>query len=301
MIANSLIAAASFTPNLLQSPSAWLGHLPFARWIIQEIKPKIFVELGTHYGHSYFSFCQSVVEAGLSTKCYAVDTWRGDEHAGQYSDEVFAKVNVHHQKHYAEFSRLLRMTFDEAVTYFADESIELLHIDGMHTYEAVRHDFETWLPKLAPGAVVMFHDINVHERNFGVWKFWEELQARYPNSLEFTHSYGLGVLQLNNAADDKKLDWLLPCSPEKQKLIDYFAALGSRQWERFELNGLKQHAATLNQVLVERDGQIAKLYQAVADLEGQIAALYNTTSWRISAPLRWVEKKIRKGFEILKT
>lgn len=254
MIPNSLITAASFTPNSLQSPNAWVGHLPFAAWVIQETAPKIFVELGTHSGNSYFSFCQAVIEAGLSTKCYAVDTWQGDEHAGQYNEEIFAKVNAHHQGHYAGFSRLLRMTFDDAVTYFADESIELLHIDGLHTYEAVRHDFETWLPKLALGAVVMFHDTNVRERNFGVWKLWEELQARYQNNREFVYSNGLGVLQLNNAPDEKRLEWLQPSSPEKQRVKDYFTALGARQLERFELNELKQHAANLNQAVVERDG-----------------------------------------------
>ncbi len=232
MIPDSLFTAASFTPNSLQSPNAWVGHLPFAAWIIQEISPKIFVELGTHSGNSYFSFCQSVVEAGLSTKCYAVDTWQGDEHAGRYSDEIFTKVNAHNQEYYADFSRLLRMTFDDAAGYFADESIDLLHIDGLHTYEAVRHDFETWLPKLAPGAVVMLHDTNVRERNFGVWKLWEELQAQYPNNLEFLHSHGLGVLQLNYAPENKKLQWLQPNSPEKRRLITYFSALGSRQLER---------------------------------------------------------------------
>ena len=273
MTLSNLITAASCIPNLLQSPSAWLGHLPFAGWVIRETKPKIFVELGTHYGHSYFSFCQSVVETGTSTKCYAVDTWQGDEHAGQYDDDIFAGVNAHNGERYAEFSRLLRMTFDDAASYFADESLELLHIDGLHTYEAVKHDFETWLPKLAPGAVVMFHDTNVRERNFGVWKLWEELQARYPNNVEFVHSHGLGVLQLNNAPDNKTLEWLQSSSPEKQGLINYFAALGSCQLERFELNELKKHTANLNQAVVERDGQIASLNQAVSERDGQISNL----------------------------
>ena len=264
---NNLITTVSFTPNSLQSPSAWLGHLPFAAWVIQEIAPKIFVELGTHNGNSYFSFCQSVLEAGISTKCNAVDTWQGDEHAGRYSEDVFDKVNAHNAEHYAGFSRLLRMTFDDAVTCFADESIELLHIDGLHTYEAVRHDFETWLPKLAPGAVVMFHDTNVRERDFGVWKLWEEMQAHYSYNLEFVHSHGLGVLQLNNAPDDKRLEWLQPIAHEKQKMINYFAALGSRQVERFELNELKQHTANLNQTVASRDEQIASLNQALADIE----------------------------------
>ena len=306
MIQNNLITAASFTPNSLQSPNAWVGHLPFAAWVIQEVSPKIFVELGTHTGNSYFSFCQSVLENGLSTKCYAVDTWQGDEHAGQYNEDIFAKVNEHHQAHYAGFSRLLRMTFDDAVTYFADGSIELLHIDGLHTYEAVRHDFERWLPKLAPGAVVMIHDTNVRERNFGVWKLWEELQASYPNNLEFVHSHGLGVLQLNNAPDNKKLEWIQPSSPEKQRLVDYFAALGSRHLEHFELDELKQHAANLNQAVVERNGQITNLNQAVAERDGQIAglnqtvigrdqeivALHSSNSWRITKPLRIVTRML---------
>ena len=280
MTENSLIRAASFIPNSLQFPNAWVGHLPFAAWVIQEISPKIFVEIGTHSGNSYFSFCQSVKEANLATKCYAVDTWQGDVHAGNYGDEVFHQVNAHNQAHYANFSRLLRMTFDDAASYFSDGSIELLHIDGLHTYEAVKHDFETWLPKLAPGAVVLFHDTNVRERGFGVWKLWEELQTRYPNNIEFLHAHGLGVLQLDGALDDKKLLWLDPQSVEQQQLKDYFSALGARQLERFELGQTKTHVVNLNQAVAERDGQIGNLNQAVAERDGQIANLNQTATER---------------------
>ena len=309
MITDRLITTASFSPDFLQFPNAWVGHLPFAAWISQEVSPKIFVELGTHSGNSYFAFCQSFVEAGISTKCYAVDTWQGDEHAGEYTDEIFTKVNTYNQENYAKLSQLLRMTFDDASTYFADESIDLLHIDGLHTYEAVRHDFETWLPKLAPGAVVMFHDTNVREHNFGVWKLWEELQARYPNNVEFVHSHGLGVLQLNNVPDGKKLDWLQPNSPEKQSLVSYFTSLGSRQLERFELNELKQQAVSLNQTMLDRDGQIVTLSQSVYDKEVQIGnlnsiianrdalidAIYSSTSWQIFKPLRFIAHQARRA------
>ena len=271
---DKLLDAASFSPRSLE-PSAWLGHLPFAGWVIQEVSPNIFVELGTYRGSSYFSFCQSVADAGLVTKCYAIDTWKGDDHAGHYGDEVYERVLAHNLEYYAEFSRLLRGTFDEAVTQFPVGSIGLLHIDGLHTYEAVRHDFETWLPKLAPGAIVMFHDTNVRENDFGVWKLWEELQAHYPNNLEFLHSHGLGVLQLNNSPYVKMFKWLEPNSPEKQLLIDYFGSLGSTQLARYTIKTLKQSAD-------ERDKQIAALH-------AEILRIKSTISWRITKPLRLLD------------
>ena len=301
MSENSLLDVASFSSRSLQKPNAWLGHLPFAAWVIREISPRIFVELGTHSGNSYFAFCQSVAEVGLPTQCYAVDTWRGDEHSGHYDENIFAQVSAHNQDHYAGFSQLLRMTFDDAVTHFADESIDLLHIDGLHTYEAVRHDFETWLPKLAPGAVVLFHDTNVRERDFGVYKLWEELRERYPNNIEFMHSHGLGVLQLNNAWPGKGLPWLQTESAEKQRLIRYFTALGAREAERFALNEVVAERDRLNKVVAEerdRLNEVAaerdRLNKVVAERDRKIAVLYGSTSWRITRPLRVVAHQLKR-------
>lgn len=327
-VQSDLLNIASFAPSSLQFPTAWIGHLPFAAWIIKEVSPRVFVELGTHTANSYFSFCQAVSEFYLPTKCFAVDTWQGDDHSGSYDDTVFDQVNIWNRERYAAFSCLLRMTFDDAQPHFADGSIDLLHIDGFHTYEAVRHDFETWLPKLAPGAVVLFHDTNVRERGFGVWKLWSELQERYPSNLEFLHSHGLGVLQVRDAPEHKKLHWLNTSPQQKQRLLVYFAQLGLRQLERYDFNSLKSkvvemsatasereshlstltqlvakheaHIAALGQAIAERDGQIATLSQTLSDRDRLIAALYASTSWRISAPLRLFKDKAQRLYTVLR-
>jgi hypothetical protein len=172
----------------------WSGHLPFARDLVESLWPSMIVELGTHYGESYFGFCQSVAEIGADTKCYAVDTWRGDPHAGEYGSEVYQEVDRYNSERYRSFSYLLPSTFDDALTKFTDGSIDLLHIDGLHTYGAVGHDWRAWLPKVAPGGIILLHDIAVRHADFGVWKLWEEISHEY-ESFEFHHSFGLGVLR----------------------------------------------------------------------------------------------------------
>ncbi len=187
------LAPSSFWNPDYVCESAWHAHGPFAFWLIDALRPRTLVELGTHWGYSYFCFCQAIARLGYASKCFAIDTWEGDEQAGFYDEDVFESVERHNANHYASFSRLVRTPFAEAVQYFADGSIDLLHIDGAHFYEDVKTDFETWLPKLSDGSVVLFHDTNVRERKFGVCQLWDELRGQYPN-FEFVHGHGLGVL-----------------------------------------------------------------------------------------------------------
>ena len=177
----------------------WSGHLPFANDLVWAQKPKLLVELGTHYGESYFGFCQAAEESGAGTRCFAIDTWKGDEHAGFYGEEVYQDVERANQP-YRSFSTLLRDTFDNAREQFEPGSIDLLHIDGLHTYDTVKHDFEQWYSQVKPGGVVLLHDITVRHANFEVWRLWEELSREHPH-FEFHHSWGLGVILKPGGAD----------------------------------------------------------------------------------------------------
>ena len=183
--------------------STWAHHLPFAYDLIAALKPSLLVELGTYSGLSFFCFCQSMQEHEVDGVCYAVDTWQGDEHTGAYGEDIYESVSEHSREFYAAFSYMMRMMFNEALDHFTDESIDLLHIDGLHTYEAVSRDFEAWYPKVKPGGIILLHDIMARLKDFGVWKFWEENSHRF-ESFEFKHGFGLGVIRKPGTASDRE-------------------------------------------------------------------------------------------------
>ncbi len=206
--------------------SGWHEHVPFAFWLIEAHRPRCVVELGCHYGVSYFAFCQAVQAIGLDTRCYGVDTWKGDNHAGLYDESVFREVDAHNSALYSGFSRLVRSTFDQALDHFSDGEIDLLHIDGHHSFESVLHDFESWLPKLSDRAIVVMHDTNVRERGFGVYQLFEKLRGRYPG-FDFLHGHGLGILGTgsNYDADIKRL-FSLNTGADRLPFQELFSRMG---------------------------------------------------------------------------
>ncbi len=191
--ADCVSPAILWRPARLVDPDAWVEHIPFAFWLIGALRPRIVAELGTLGGNSFFAFCQAAVAHEVPAQLTAIDTWQGDAHAGLYGEDVFADVRRYRDANYPQSAHLMRTLFDDARPKFAAGSIDLLHIDGLHTYDAVRHDFETWLDAVSPRGVVLFHDIAVRESGFGVWQLWDELSARYP-AFAFAHGHGLGVL-----------------------------------------------------------------------------------------------------------
>ena len=239
-----------FPPSLRQfNPrrvafSTWTDHVAFAYDLVEAIRPTRLVELGTYNGYSFFAFCQSMKEHEVDGVCYAVDTWEGDAHTGGYDETIYNDVQQHARQHYRGITYLLRMLFNEAVQHFEPESIDLLHIDGLHTYQAVEEDFGNWYPLVSPGGYILFHDIEARQADFGVWKFWRELERQH-QTFAFHHGFGLGVLRKpGGERNDHQLCRLLfESTPlEQHRLRQLYAHASEFMEARRQAARLKQSA-----------------------------------------------------------
>ncbi len=259
-----------------KTPSTWWGHTFFAYDLIRNVKPKRVVELGTHYGASFFAMCQAVKDDSFGTEMHAVDSWEGDAHARagyEKKDEVF---NVFKKEVKASYSKidvkLHRKFFDEALKEFDSSSIDILHIDGLHTYEAVKHDFESWLPKVREDGLILFHDIHEKKDDFGVYKLWNELKERY-DTIEFYHWHGLGVLFMKDGSRDIFFN-------NQDEIKGYYA----NRADRFAFNMLKieKKIHKKRNTQIQRTNQeIKQKNQEIKQKNHQLQIIKQSKFWKI--------------------
>ena len=153
--------------RIQQITTAWTDHITFAEWIVEEKNPEVIVDLGVDYGYS--TFCFGLPEIG---KIYGIDSFEGDEHTSirntyQLVEEKKNELGMNN-------ITLIKGYFDDIASTW-NEKIDILHIDGFHTYEAVKNDYETWNKFVKDDGVILFHDTCVFDRNFGVYKLLEEI------------------------------------------------------------------------------------------------------------------------------
>jgi hypothetical protein len=252
---------------------AWTDHLYFAYDLVAYERPGLAVELGTDQGESYFAFCQSVVENQSATRCFAVDTWKGDAQSGFYDETTFQRVAAHNRSYYESFSTLLRCSFDEALQKFADSKIDILHLDGLHTESAVRHDLKHWLPKLQPGGILLMHDVRVRSRDFAVWKIWDELRHE-GRAFVFEDGPGLGLWEKPPPRASTLRDSFLDPTQNPADLLRYYRERTrllrekiSEEWRTGKIRETAFAQETIIQVFYSSDGTHCETDSVNARLE----------------------------------
>jgi predicted O-methyltransferase YrrM len=173
-------------------PSAWKGHREFAEWLVFYMMPETVVELGVDYGYSSMVFANALEQSTSKGVVYGIDLFEGDAHAGFRNTYEF--VMELKKTHELNCLKIIRGEFSNIATLWK-RPIQILHIDGLHTYDAVKTDFETWSPFVSEDGIILFHDVVAfHE----VGEYFDSLsgeEGRY--KAYFPHSAGLGILTKN--------------------------------------------------------------------------------------------------------
>ena len=225
MIEAAFGAVDCFRAGELGPAPFWRGHLPFAGFIVALQRPNAILELGVQNGDSLFAFANAMATYGPpGGRVIGVDAWAGDPHVGEQADWIYNRVAALAAR-FGEALTLKRAYFADAVDTIEDGSIDLLHLDGTHTYAQASADLSLYRRKLSPRAIVLMHDIAVFRQDFGVWRLWLEEKAKAPH-FSFAHSCGLGVLGAGAQLDDRVAAFIRAGAEERAACRTLFSRLG---------------------------------------------------------------------------
>jgi predicted O-methyltransferase YrrM len=144
--------------------------------IVVELKPKVVLEIGTAGGGTLFLFTRV---ADPEAKIISIDLLGGYP---RWKIPLYKSFSKEKQKIY-----LLRrdshdpQTLEEVKRILGNEEVDFLFIDGDHTYEGVKRDFEMYSPLMRKGGIIAFHDICPHpsETECEIDRFWNEIKHGY--------------------------------------------------------------------------------------------------------------------------
>lgn len=113
-----------------------------------------FVEIGSYKGRSAAFAAVEIYNSKKSIKFDCIDIWQPNLMYNDLDFKTF-KHNMAPVKHYYS---AVKMNATEASEQYLDNSIEFVFIDADHSYEAVKHDIQTWWPKIKINGMIGGHD-----------------------------------------------------------------------------------------------------------------------------------------------
>ena len=168
---------------------------------ISNSRPARLLEIGTASGGTLFMFTRI---ASDEARIVSVDL-PGGTFGGGYPPRKIPLYNAFALP--GQRLKLIRAdshateTFEQVKDCFDEQPVDFIFIDGDHTYEGVRKDFEMYKKLIKNGGFIAFHDTEYAE---GVSRFWSEIKGQYENKWEFISDkgprYGIGLLQINHDA-----------------------------------------------------------------------------------------------------
>lgn len=178
------------------------GELALLVDLVLDLQPRTVLEIGTCHGGSLAAWCQC---ATPDARIVSIDLPHG-----QFGG-TDANVHGSHLLSYRREAQDLRLVTGDShdalihaaiAPLFTPDGIDFLFIDGDHTYDGVRQDFETYARMVRPGGLIAFHDVAPHDGDARceVDRLWAEIAPQYEMTWTFRTEgdyagCGIGVIR----------------------------------------------------------------------------------------------------------
>jgi len=148
-------------------------HLLFDK--VCELKPlKTVLEIGVESGGTAFFWLSILKETG--------GTYIGVD----IEQAVVKKTSYLSDRFGSSFNLVIgnsasNVTKEKVIKILDGREVDFLFIDGNHSYEGVKKDFEMYSPLVRKGGIIAFHDIVKHppEKKCEVERFWNEIKNNF--------------------------------------------------------------------------------------------------------------------------
>ena len=156
--------------------SDWKDHAPFATWLVKRMQPDTIVDLGVGPGFSTFTLA-----AECPGRIYGIDCFRDEFAKYENVRELRTRLALN------EKVRFIKGSFDSVVKVW-HHPIDVLHIDGQTSYEAVKHDYKMWSTFLKPKGICLLHNTGTEP---GIGRVFEEINRP---KINMERGNGLGII-----------------------------------------------------------------------------------------------------------
>ncbi len=138
------------------------------QWAAAQVpKGGTIVEVGSYHGKSAVNFAHAVRKNGNAATVYCVDTWRNENIEQARNLDVFDRFMANTAP-YADVIVPMRGRSEEVGVRWDKGPIDVLFIDGDHSYDGVVRDIKAWMPHLRRGGIALFHDTDLADVERGL-------------------------------------------------------------------------------------------------------------------------------------
>lgn len=155
---------------------------------------KSLLEIGTASGGTLFLFSK-VAASDANIISINLPSGNLDAWCLKYRDMLYGAFATGGQK-----MHLLKANSHDAATLqnvnkkLAGAKLDFLFIDGDHSYDGVKKDFEMYSPLVKKGGLIGFHDISPSSMKNPVVDYWKELTKIYKyKEIEYSGGKGYGI------------------------------------------------------------------------------------------------------------